>query len=178
MTGQTQSNNGDVIGNDGGADIWVVKTTETGELLWQISLGGVKPDWGSSIQQTTDLGYIVAGYAGSNNGDVPGNQGSDDYWVIKLSAESSSTINPISTPISIYPNPTQNTITLQFPTQEPATLITISDLLGRVINSQTTTTGLDGSVKMDVGTLPEGLYLVSATTLSGQVFLGKVLKRE
>jgi hypothetical protein len=31
---------------------------------------------------------------------------------------------------------------------------------------------------MDVGTWPEGFYLVAASTSSGQVFFGKVLKQE
>jgi hypothetical protein len=179
MTGETQSNDGDVVGNDGGADIWVVKIDGEGDLIWERTFGGTKAELGSSIQKTQDGGFIVAGYAWSNNGDVTGVKGKNDFWVIKLSPEASPTTSPISTPITIYPNPAKNTITLKLPTQEPNTLITINNLLlGRVISSQTTTTSLDGSVKMDVGTLPEGLYLVSAATSSGQVFFGKVLKQE
>ena len=178
MAGQTQSNNGDAVGNDGGADIWVVKISESGELQWQKSLGGTMAEWATSVQQTNDGGYIVAGNAWSNNGDVTGVKGKNDYWVIKLSPESTPTTTPTTTPITIYPNPAQNTITLKLPTQEPATFITITDLLGRVISNQTTTTGLDGSVKIDVVTWPEGLYLVTAATSSGQVFFGKVSKQE
>ena len=178
MIGQTQSNDGDVIGNDGGADLWIVKLSEFGDFEWQKSFGGTKAEVGHSVQQTSDGGFIMTGQAKSSNGDLTENQGSDDYWVIKLSPESTPTTSPTSTPLTIYPNPAQNTINLKLPTQEPATFITITDLLGRVISSQTTTTGLDGSVKMDVGTWPEGLYLVTAATSSGQVFFGKVLKRE
>jgi hypothetical protein len=155
-----------------------VKISESGELQWQKSLGGTMAEWATSVQQTNDGGYIVAGNAWSNNGDVTGVKGKNDYWVIKLSPESTPTTTPTTTPITIYPNPAQNTITLKLPTQEPATFITITDLLGRVISNQTTTTGLDGSVKIDVVTWPEGLYLVTAATASGQVFFGKVLKQE
>jgi hypothetical protein len=178
ITGETQSNDGDVNGNDGGADIWVVKIKEGGEIEWEKTFGGTMAEAGESIQQTEDGGFIVAGFAWSNNGDVTGVKGKNDYWVIKLSPESTPTTTPTTTPITIYPNPAQNTITLKLPTQEPATFITITDLLGRVISNQTTTTGLDGSVKIDVVTWPEGLYLVTAATSSGQVFFGQVLKRE
>jgi hypothetical protein len=33
----------------------------------------------------TDLNYIIAGHAFSNDGDVTGNHGQSDYWIIKLS---------------------------------------------------------------------------------------------
>ncbi len=178
MTGQTQSNNGDVFGNDGGADVWVVKLDSFGNLIWERTFGGTMAEWGNSIQLAIDGGFIIAGHSRSSNGDLTENQGSDDYWIIKLSAESTPTTTPLSTPITIYPNPAQNTITLKLPTQEPATFISITDLLGRVISSQTTVTSLDGSIKMDVGTWPEGFYLVAASTSSGQVFFGKVLKQE
>jgi hypothetical protein len=178
MVGRTQSNDGDVIGNDGGADLWIVKLGEFGDFEWQKSFGGTKAEIGHSVQQTIDGGFIMTGQAKSNNGDLTENQGSDDYWVIKLSPESSPTTTLISTPITIYPNPAQNTITLSLPTQESDIFVTITDILGRELRSQMVTIAMDGAVKLDVATLPESMYLVSATTLSGQVFFGKVLKRE
>jgi hypothetical protein len=90
MTGQTQSNNGDVFGNDGGADLWVVKLDGTGEIEWEKTFGGSMAEGGNSIKQTQDGGFIVAGYAWSKNGDVTGVKGKNDFWVIKLSAEFSS----------------------------------------------------------------------------------------
>jgi hypothetical protein len=178
MVGQSQSNDGDVVGNDGGADLWLVKLSEFGDFEWQKSFGGTKAEIGHSVQQTSDGGFIMTGQAKSSNGDLTENQGSDDFWVIKLSPEASPTTSPISTPITIYPNPAKNTITLSLPTQESDVFVTITDLLGRELRSQMVTISLDGTVKLDVATLPESMYLVSATTPFGQVFFGKVLKRE
>ena len=89
VAGFTGSNDGDVTGNHGGNfDYWIVKLDSSGNLQWQKSLGGTGDDWGSSIKQTTDEGYIVAGYSDSNDGDVTGNHSTTyhyyDYWVIKL----------------------------------------------------------------------------------------------
>src|SRR3990172_7751485 len=53
-------------------------------IEWQKSLGGTSGDDAYSIQQTTDGGYVVAGWSFSTDGDVTGNHGSDDYWVVKL----------------------------------------------------------------------------------------------
>jgi hypothetical protein len=84
IVGHTNSNDGDVSGNHGGYDIWVVKLSSTGDIQWQKCLGGSGSEYGHSIQQTADGGYIVAGYTESNDGDVSGNHGKEDFWVLKL----------------------------------------------------------------------------------------------
>lgn len=85
--GTTSSNNGDVTGNHGGiSDGWVVKLNHTGDLEWQTTVGGSGTDQFRSVSQTIDGGYIAAGITNSNDGDVSGNHGSNDFWVVKLSA--------------------------------------------------------------------------------------------
>lgn len=86
LAGYTRSNNGDVTGNHGNSDYWVVKLAAAGTIQWQKTLGGTEDEYAYSIQQTTDGGYIVAGYTLSNNGNVTGNHGNNDYWIVKLSA--------------------------------------------------------------------------------------------
>ena len=84
LAGITESNNGDVSGNHGNNDIWVVKLTSTGSIQWQKCLGGSLYDYASSVQNTPDGGYIVAGTTYSNNFDVSGNHGHGDIWLVKL----------------------------------------------------------------------------------------------
>ncbi len=86
VAGYTNSNDGDVTGNHGGYDYWIIKLDETGKLKWQKTYGGTKDDFANSIQQTFDGGYIVAGSTASGDGDVTNNNGKDDYWVLKLDA--------------------------------------------------------------------------------------------
>ena len=62
----------------GGMDIWVLKLDHKGNLLWDRTFGGTKNDDAFSIQQTSDNGYIVAGWTKSKGtGDL-------DIWVLKL----------------------------------------------------------------------------------------------
>lgn len=85
VAGQTQSTNGDVSGYHGGLiDIWVVNLTANGDIEWQKCLGGNGADRASRVLQTTDGGYIVAGYSKST--DIPENHGSsyDDIYLAKL----------------------------------------------------------------------------------------------
>jgi len=86
VAGYADSNNGDVSGNHGGTDAWIVKLSSAGEIQWQKCLGGSGWEEAWAIQVTTDGGYIVAGRSNSTNGDVTGNHGSLDYWVVKLNS--------------------------------------------------------------------------------------------
>jgi len=97
VAGQSNSNDGDVSGNHGNFDDWVVKLNDTGAIQWQESLGGSGVDYAYSIQQTTDGGYIVAGFSGSNDSEVSGNHGGSDYWVVKLTCGNPGLISGPST---------------------------------------------------------------------------------
>lgn len=85
----TSSSSGDVSGTTkGNGDAWILKLDITGNKVWDKLLGGTADDRAYAVQQTSDGGYIVAGYSTSSaSGDVSGtNHGSNDYWVLKLDA--------------------------------------------------------------------------------------------
>lgn len=86
VAGYTASVDGDVSGNHGGNDMWVVKLDNTGNIQWKKALGGSGDDVGTYVQQTADGGYIIAGNTTSNDGDVSGNHGNSDAWVVKLNS--------------------------------------------------------------------------------------------
>jgi len=67
----------------GGYDIWVLRLSSTGSIVWQNTYGGFDDDLGWSIEQTSDGGYIVAGETFSF-GDF-----SDNAWILKLSSTGS-----------------------------------------------------------------------------------------
>jgi hypothetical protein len=87
VAGASNSSDGDVTGHHGTndyADYWIVKLDATGNIEWQRSLGGTGEDDANSVIQTDDGGYVVAGISGSTDGDVTGNHGGDDCWIVKL----------------------------------------------------------------------------------------------
>ncbi|MBL0355448.1 MAG: hypothetical protein IPP72_00500 [Chitinophagaceae bacterium] len=84
--GTTLSNDGDVTGNHGGKDCWVVKLNATGGIEWQKTYGGTGNETFGSIRVTTDGGYIMGAATTSNYGDVSGSHGYGEAWVVKLSS--------------------------------------------------------------------------------------------
>lgn len=83
---QTLSNTMDVLGNHGGYDAWVIRFTSDGTVQWKKCLGGSGNEFVTSIKQTDDGGFIVASSTTSNDGDVSGNNGESDIWLVKLTA--------------------------------------------------------------------------------------------
>jgi len=85
--GYTASANGDVSGNHGGLDCWLVRLSESGNILWQKCLGGSSFEQVKCVRSTADGGYIMTGYTFSNDMDVSGNHSTNasasDMWVIK-----------------------------------------------------------------------------------------------
>ncbi len=91
---QVRSNDGDVSGNhkDGIGnfedDIWLVKTTSAGNILWQKCFGGGATETPENIIQTKDNGFLICGQTASHDGDVTNNHpgstfGTTDAWVVK-----------------------------------------------------------------------------------------------
>ncbi|KAF5414572.1 MAG: hypothetical protein C5S48_08330 [Candidatus Methanogaster sp.] len=62
----------------GGSDIWLVKTDSEGGKEWDKTFGGTDDDCASSVQQTSDGGYVLVGYTKSYGA------GGSDFWLIKL----------------------------------------------------------------------------------------------
>ena len=86
MAGITSSDSidGQATGWHGGFDGWLVKMDTAGNVLWQKCYGGSGSEYFYSVIETYDGSYVVSGFSNSNDGDVTGNYGSSDYWILKV----------------------------------------------------------------------------------------------
>ena len=172
VAGITYSIDGDVSGNNGGVDYWMVKLTITGTMEWQKALGGTGLDYSYSIKQTSDGGYIVTGESISNDGDVSGNHGENDYWVVKLSDSQLSIENSEPVLFSIFPNPAQNTINIKADNKLIGKSYSTYDSKGKIVLSGKITSV---NTVIEIGNLSGGIYLFSVGENLKQIF--KVIKQ-
>ena len=89
IVGSSDSNDVDVANNKGSYDFWVIKISNTGDLVWEKSFGGSEIDEARAISNTADGNYLVVGDTRSANIDVSQNRGAADLWMIKINSEGS-----------------------------------------------------------------------------------------
>jgi len=65
----------------GQSNVWLVKTDPSGNMQWSKPYGGSGGESASSVVQTSDEGYVVAGNARADS------VGSSDFWLVKIADE-------------------------------------------------------------------------------------------
>ena len=169
--GYSPSSDGDVIGNNGAVDYWLVKLNQNGDFIWQKCLGGSGSEFPYSLIQSSDGGVVIAGESDTNNnsGDVTGNHGFRDFWVVKLNSVLGVNESAIANGISIHPNPAKNFFKIN--NLPMGTAVTIYDISGRVILSQKYN---QENISVDISQIKNGNYIVKAEN-SGKVVLSEKL---
>ena len=84
IAGDTRSNDNDVALNKGGADLWLIKISPDGNLIWEKTIGGSSFDVARAIIKSKSNGFILSGSSRSNDIDVAENKGQNDAWVLKV----------------------------------------------------------------------------------------------
>jgi hypothetical protein len=143
------------------SDLWIIKTDANGEIVWSQTFGGSYFEYGSSIRQTTDGGYIIIGATESFG------VGDSDIWLIKLAGPTAIHENPYTVIknyhlLQNYPNPFNPSTTIRYsiPKSSKVTLA-IYDLLGREITTLVNETQTPGeySVIWNGQGYPGGIYI-------------------
>ena len=82
--GYSQSSNGDLKGNKGQDDFVIAKFDSNGNKVWIKNYGGNNAEIFSSLDSTSDEGYVAVGYSQSSDGDLTGNKGYRDFVIAKF----------------------------------------------------------------------------------------------
>lgn len=86
LHGETYSKDGIFTGNKGKNDVFVLKISAIGDLIFAKTYGGTGADDSGTFASTADGGLIFAAstWSASGSGDVVFNHGERDCWLVKL----------------------------------------------------------------------------------------------
>lgn len=82
--GTSSSNDGPFTTNKGVTDIVLIKIDASGVIQWAGNYGGTDKDNLASLGLTSDNNYLLGATTFSNDVDVSFNNGSADYWILKV----------------------------------------------------------------------------------------------
>jgi len=83
IVGDTRSADKDVSKNNGAADIWVLKVSKEGNLIWEKTIGGSSFEVAKAIYKTQDNGFLIAGSSRSLDNGFQ-NKGQNDALILKI----------------------------------------------------------------------------------------------
>lgn len=156
----SSSNNGDVSGNHGSYDFWLLKTDASGNLDWQECIGGANQDYAHALDLSDDGGFILAGQYNNTNA-----------WLIKIKGSNVGIKDLSSFQTTVYPNPVQEV--LHIATDKIITSVSITDISGRNVAYSSLIQGN----KIDMSGLLPGFYFLQIEFANGQIGATKILKQ-
>jgi hypothetical protein len=147
-----------------GLDFLIIRLDKNGVLKWTKTYGKIGGwEYASSIGQTSDGGYIVAGQTDSYGA------GRYDLWILKLDEngdlhDPTGILNPINNLFSLsqnFPNPVRNSTTIFYSITYPTLVnLKVIDIFGREIKTLVNEFKSNGaySVEFNAFGLSNGLY--------------------
>jgi hypothetical protein len=162
------------MGTPDSSNVYLIRTNSSGDTLWTKTFGGVGTDYGYSVQQTSDGGFIIVGYTtsfGAGNGDV---------YLIRLGKETGieeQQLPVVSGQLSVkaFPDPFVKSTIISYtvPLNSSSsnnyytnTLLTLYDLSGSCVKTLLNEQKPAGSynINLSANKLKAGIYFLTLST--------------
>jgi hypothetical protein len=138
-------------------EAWLVKIGPSGDTLWSHIYGGYRKSYGYSVRQTADDGYIFCGITNASGTNVY------DIMLVKTTSDGVITSDEIITEtdniLTIYPNPVQDQVSVEFPSGSKRIILT--SLSGKIILEESITNRQ--KITLNVDGLSSGPYFLTVT---------------
>jgi hypothetical protein len=156
------------------SDVWLIKTDSRGDTLWTQTFRGAGLDWGETVQQTTDSGYIIAGISNENVYLIK----TDALGQVAVAEPKANPTRARGLTLTCEPSPSSGTtrisLTPRPSNSEPVTLC-VYDSQGCLVHS---VAGIrTSSFSLDLRTLPSGAYFIRCDVADQHAATHVVLQR-
>lgn len=163
------------LGTDDSPDMYLIKTDNLGNEIWNLTIGGDDEEFGYQVVATPDSGCLLIGETASFG------NGMTDFFITKIDKnglieyflDSIEVFNEEE--IVIYPNPARKQGKIKFKnntiSEYTMTLVPVSGKITRTFNIY------PPDYKFNINTFPKGIYfyLISSPINSSILFKGKLL---
>ncbi len=141
----------------GTTKLYVCNYDTSGQVVWRKFLGGGNDNSGSCIRLTTDGGFIIAGNTNSIDGDVKGNHGGYDGWIVKLKGSTGiKNVSQNKSLIQVYPTITKSVVNILLPDNKDASMVLLNSL-GQHVNAKYFNASHNA---IDLSNYSNGLYIL------------------
>ncbi len=180
ISGVTYSTDGDVTGNhtisEYEADIWLVKLSSEGELLWEHCFGGIWDEQTNyGFLQKENGTYVIAGQTDYGPSfDVACNTFYDpNFWVFEIK---DTTVGLQEQKLSedwhkVYPNPAKDYMVFEISKTDVVGTIRLINVFGEEIAKEKI---IGGKTVFDLRGMENGIYFYK-TEIEGEVLIGKII---
>jgi len=163
----------------GQGDVYLIKTDIAGCIIWTKTIGGITSDHGYSIRQTTDEGFIIAGYTDSFGA------GGNDVYLIKTDMDPVGIDNHEDTLSNLqyiqnYPNPFKNHTAISYTLKKPRNIIMrIYNVKGKLVQEIFKGNKYTGThtIEWDAKDMTPGIYFYKLTADKKEIVKKMVLMR-
>ncbi|MCK4307994.1 T9SS type A sorting domain-containing protein, partial [candidate division WOR-3 bacterium] len=151
----------------GNCDVYLIRTDTDGDTLWTGIYGGTDYDWGCSVQECANGGFIIAGQTESFGA------GYSAVWLIRISetgVEEQKELRVESLELRVFPNPCMGKALIKYGMPEKADIsLELYDITGRLVKTLYSGTQEKGYHTINVGAvrdtpLPRGIYFIKLET--------------
>lgn len=141
-------------------DMWLLKLDALGDTTWTRNFGGIFHDHGYAVKTTSDGGYVAVGHNRNIN---------STFRMMLVKVNGSGNFEPVSTEdfalkntLTIYPNPSNGLIKIDFGGDLSSSMFKIHNTLGQEVFSEiiNTSNQLD-SRSIDLNDKEPGIYFLS-----------------
>lgn len=154
----------------GGWDFWPILLNESGDIIWQETIGADDYDVaGEFVSRTNENILLTLGSRSSVSGDKTSPLYGDlDAWIVELDITSLSSDNLTKEDFTVYPNPFHDNILLTGENLNRVKSVEIIDALGKVVSSEKVSNNFNKSTfSISTEDISSGAYVLKIVTSNG-----------